>query len=293
MSASWKGFDFLPEGSLIDQFIEESALMGVAYERCLQFYKKFHSHDRYILVFPRPSSSMLIKLKDSKAQFIIDSEHAIITPPDVIHDDKGLSKIYDTMALLPSRKMIQKAAADKGLDFTKIQSRISSSLKIRRSLYLDQLLEVYFIEKVLLRNNNTKTLELEYNILQEFFSIILKISSVSSIDLSIYTHTSVTKKAIQFIEAHLFTSISIDLISIKIGVSKSSLFRIFKKDTGLTPYAYIKTRRLEEAKSMLKNGQYNVSEVALLVGYENFGAFSEAFKMKWGKSPSHYKKRKN
>lgn len=53
-----------------------------------------------------------------------------------------------------------------------------------------------------------------------------------------------------------------------------------------TTYAYIKDRRLEEALLLLKSKKYAVGEVAVLVGYENFGAFSDAFKVKFGKVPS-------
>ncbi|MBY0384953.1 helix-turn-helix transcriptional regulator, partial [bacterium] len=57
----------------------------------------------------------------------------------------------------------------------------------------------------------------------------------------------------------------------------------------ITPYVYIKNRRLEESLRLLKSGQHTVADVALLVGYESFGAFSEAFKEKYGSSPSTYK----
>jgi AraC-like DNA-binding protein len=74
------------------------------------------------------------------------------------------------------------------------------------------------------------------------------------------------------------------------GASTSTLLRKFRAETGTTPYSYIKNRRLEEALHLLKSGDQPISNIAILVGYENFGAFSEAFKQKYGKSPSAYRK---
>ncbi len=102
---------------------------------------------------------------------------------------------------------------------------------------------------------------------------------------------SVYVKAVSVIEAHLFEHLSLSKISKKIGSSQSTLIRSFKKYHNQTPYSYIKNRRLEEAQKLLRTGRYAVGEVALLVGYTNFGAFTDAFSSKYGQTPSEYKNR--
>lgn len=101
---------------------------------------------------------------------------------------------------------------------------------------------------------------------------------------------SLTKKALTLIEKDLFSNVGLDEIAKKIGASPSTFMRHFKNSTNQTPYAYIKNRRLEEAKDLLISGRYSVGEVASLIGYENFGAFSEAFKVKYSALPSSFKK---
>jgi transcriptional regulator GlxA family with amidase domain len=100
---------------------------------------------------------------------------------------------------------------------------------------------------------------------------------------------SVYVKAVSVIEAHLFEHLSLSKISKKIGSSQSTLIRSFKKYRNQTPYSYIKNRRLEEAQKLLGTGRYAVGEVALLVGYSNFGAFTDAFSSKYGQTPSEYR----
>jgi transcriptional regulator GlxA family with amidase domain len=62
------------------------------------------------------------------------------------------------------------------------------------------------------------------------------------------------------------------------GASVSTLLRKFKSEIKQTPYSHIKNRRLEEALNLLQNTSQSVGEVALLVGYENFGAFKKFLK---------------
>jgi len=70
----------------------------------------------------------------------------------------------------------------------------------------------------------------------------------------------------------------------------SALLRHFRHDTGKTPHAYIKIRRLEEARRLIAAGRNPIGDVASLVGYENFGSFSTAFKKHFGASPSSFRK---
>jgi len=74
--------------------------------------------------------------------------------------------------------------------------------------------------------------------------------------------------------------------------SLSTLLRKFRLDTGMSPYGYIKTRRLEEARRLIEAGTHPVGDVAALVGYENLAAFSTAFKKQFGKPPSLYQPRR-
>lgn len=46
--------------------------------------------------------------------------------------------------------------------------------------------------------------------------------------------------------------------------------------------------RLTEAKTLLKTGKYNVSEVADVLNYLNIEEFSRFIKRKTGKTPTHY-----
>jgi AraC-like DNA-binding protein len=82
--------------------------------------------------------------------------------------------------------------------------------------------------------------------------------------------------------------LTLELIVSAAGVSKSSLMRKFRETLKQTPFEYIKTRRLDEALSLMKQGDHSIGDISLLVGYEDFSAFSRAFRQRFKNSPSKY-----
>ncbi|MCG8528836.1 MAG: response regulator [Opitutales bacterium] len=80
----------------------------------------------------------------------------------------------------------------------------------------------------------------------------------------------------------------LDTFAQKLSMSKMTLHRKIKAVTGASPAAYIRNVRLEEAAKLLKSGNYNVSEVIHLVGFQDHSHFGSLFKKKFGVPPSEY-----
>ena len=60
-----------------------------------------------------------------------------------------------------------------------------------------------------------------------------------------------------------------DWLAYELGMSKGNLYKKLKSLTGLTVNIYIRTIRLKIAARILIQGQYNISEVAYSVGFDN------------------------
>jgi AraC-like DNA-binding protein len=73
-------------------------------------------------------------------------------------------------------------------------------------------------------------------------------------------------------------------------MSKYHFLRIFKQITGYTPIEYRNNIRIEHAKEMLADADDLISEIGRSVGYESSVYFCDAFKAKFGMSPSEYRK---
>jgi AraC-like DNA-binding protein len=74
-------------------------------------------------------------------------------------------------------------------------------------------------------------------------------------------------------------------------MSTAHFSRQFRITYGETPYAYLMTRRIERAKSLLRRSEMTVSEVCLAVGCTSLGSFSARFTQLVGETPTAYRDR--
>ena len=81
-----------------------------------------------------------------------------------------------------------------------------------------------------------------------------------------------------------------DWLAYELGMSKGNLYKKLKSLTGLTVNLYIRTIRLKIAARILKQGKYNISEVAYSVGFDNPKYFSTCFSELFSMSPKEYMK---
>jgi AraC-like DNA-binding protein len=72
-----------------------------------------------------------------------------------------------------------------------------------------------------------------------------------------------------------------------VGLNEAKLKAGFRSHFGQTVYGYLRQQRLHEAHRLLRQGRYNVTEVATRVGYANPSKFAAAFRVQFGVSPSH------
>ena len=73
-------------------------------------------------------------------------------------------------------------------------------------------------------------------------------------------------------------------------MSPAHFSRKFRAAYGETPYSYLMTRRIERAKSLLREGR-SVTDACVTVGCTSLGSFSSRFTEIVGETPSHYRAR--
>lgn len=74
-----------------------------------------------------------------------------------------------------------------------------------------------------------------------------------------------------------------------LGVHVNHLNRVLKETTGKTTGQIIGSRIFQEAKILLSQTQWNISEVAFTLGFEEVAHFSNFFKKHGRRSPQHYR----
>jgi signal transduction histidine kinase/ligand-binding sensor domain-containing protein/DNA-binding response OmpR family regulator len=99
------------------------------------------------------------------------------------------------------------------------------------------------------------------------------------------------EKFVKLVEDNIdSTELSGDWLAYELGMSKGNLYKKLKSLSGLTVNVYIRTIRLKIAARILKQGKYNISEVAYSVGFDNPKYFSTCFSDLFSMSPKEYMK---
>ena len=93
-------------------------------------------------------------------------------------------------------------------------------------------------------------------------------------------------ECIRFIDEHFSEELSISCLCDKMHISESALFRLFKKELGITPHKYITERRLIEANKLICEGK-SASLAATLSGFSDYSSFYKAYLKKFGTPPSY------
>ncbi len=93
------------------------------------------------------------------------------------------------------------------------------------------------------------------------------------------------RSVLEFIETHLEADIGLaDLAAV--GASSPFHFsRAFASVTGQPPYAYLVSRRIERAKTLLLDDAISIEAIAIQCGFHSAAHFSRMFKRSTGHSP--------
>lgn len=94
------------------------------------------------------------------------------------------------------------------------------------------------------------------------------------------------REAIEIMEKHLETPISIAEVCRLADISQRQLHRLFQAYVKTSPQLYYRDIRLDRARGLVTQTELSVSEVALASGFSNQVHFSRAYRARFGLPPS-------
>lgn len=124
----------------------------------------------------------------------------------------------------------------------------------------------------------------------ELLMLLSRIPQEEGTDL--YCSTEQTELA-HHLRDHLLSNregyVSLAQLAEEHGISVSHLQKMFKQVYGVPVYHYIKEYRLEQAAVELVRSAKPITQIAQNAGYDNASKFSEAFRKRYGTTPSQYR----
>ncbi|URN95595.1 MAG: AraC family transcriptional regulator [Candidatus Pristimantibacillus lignocellulolyticus] len=98
------------------------------------------------------------------------------------------------------------------------------------------------------------------------------------------------KQAVAYIQFNLERELSLQGIASELHVNPSHLSRKFLQETNQTIIDFINQKRVEEAKQYLLTGTIPITEIALMVGYNDLNYFGRVFKKFTSQTPREFAK---
>lgn len=132
-------------------------------------------------------------------------------------------------------------------------------------------------------NNISTLLELNDKIMEEYCLYVNQYSNPK------YSH--LIKKTLSYIFNNLTQQISLNEIAEYLYTNPAYLSRKFKKETGYSITYFINNEKIKQAKLLIQENKYTLTEISCKVGYNNYTHFAQVFKKLTTLTPKEYKQK--
>jgi len=104
------------------------------------------------------------------------------------------------------------------------------------------------------------------------------------------TGNQMVDKAVQYINAHCCSDITLNELAELSGVTPQYFGRVFRTSLNMRPMEYVARIRLAKAKVMLLDSDMSVAEISAALGYSSHTYFGMVFRKYEGISPTGFRK---
>ena len=133
-----------------------------------------------------------------------------------------------------------------------------------------------------------EVLEMTEQVAIKLFGLLYRVHTgmrVSQIHSNRYLQVS------NYIKMHITDGININCVCTDNYISKSTLYRLFREELGISPNAYIKNLKVGVAATILKTTNLEIPEIMRQLGFYDYSHFSRIFASVKGCSPVAYRKK--
>lgn len=111
----------------------------------------------------------------------------------------------------------------------------------------------------------------------------------SIFDFTGVRHANVIHQSVQYIHAHYAEKITLEEMARRVYLSPAYFSRVFKEETGEAFTAYLNRVRIDRSKELLRHKSIRLTDIALLVGFEDQSYYSKVFKKLEGITPLRFR----
>ena len=97
-------------------------------------------------------------------------------------------------------------------------------------------------------------------------------------------------EAVDWLKAHSAERVRLNRLVSYMGYSRSRLFELFRRHTGLTPADWLMRYRIKAARRRLETTKDPVAQVAADCGFSSAQYFNDVFRRQTGATPSAWRR---
>ncbi len=129
----------------------------------------------------------------------------------------------------------------------------------------------------------------EVLISQYITNILTELVIQQNDETSYNANTTLIEESISYINENIAQALTLEMLAERVSLSPYYFTRIFKKETGFSPYQYVLYARINYAKFLLKNTEMSIKEICFLCGFASESRFCTSFKQWVATTPSDYR----
>lgn len=151
---------------------------------------------------------------------------------------------------------------------------------------------IYTIERLLKKIYQTFA---DVNSIREIYisQQICEVLTELALSEGVMTYTDKSSRMIEevvaYVNQNISESLSLEVMAENASLSPYHFSRLFKKETGFSPYRFVLETRVNHAKFYLKTTNISIKELAYKVGFQSESSFCTAFKKLIKVTPSDYR----
>lgn len=130
-------------------------------------------------------------------------------------------------------------------------------------------------------------LECESLLLSSLTDLFVRHADEHFVGVAARSERPAVRMAREYLESQYSTDVSLSELASVVRLSPHHLARVFQREVGLPPHAYLEQVRLRHACALLQAG-HSIVRAALTVGYPDQSHFTRRFKRVFGVTPGRY-----
>jgi AraC-like DNA-binding protein len=263
-------------------YFRPSGLSGIELLSCLDVGFNFpaHFHQTYCIWFNKTGGE---QFSQRGITSILQSASFSIVAPGEVHANRTIDYSARNLMTFYLKPILLQAVVQQ------FCTSNSASVEFKSNFYHDtESLEVLTRLFGILRHS-TSLLEKETILIEALALLTCRHAVTKTQAPRIGNEPTRVRKIIDLFQDRLSENISINELADRINCTPFHLIRFFKKESGLTPYAYLLRLRLEKSRKLISKG-YTLVDTALEAGFADQSHLTRHFKTLFGITPGEFKR---